>query len=118
MLANGYLIRKCKLCGGYFKVRYYSNQEYCTRIYQDTSAPCNEYVSMMSYKKRYAEHPINKEYTMVYNRYYGRVSRGVEEFSNDVIEGLQTIHNEYYEKYEEAANEQKGFILEEYKLKN
>ena len=114
MFSSGSVIRKCKLCGNYFRPKYYSSQDYCSRIYKNTTAPCNEYASRQSYKKRYANHPLNKEYTKAYNRYYGRVRRGVENFSSEIVEGLQNIHNDYLEKYENAKEADKEAILQEY----
>ena len=32
MLSNGMVIRKCKLCNGYFQAKFSSDQMYCSRI--------------------------------------------------------------------------------------
>ena len=76
LLEDELIIKKCKLCNGYFRVKYTSNQEYCTRIYRDTSTTCNEYASRKSYKEKLFSHPIHTEFTKSYNRLYARIRRG------------------------------------------
>ncbi|MCR5777459.1 MAG: DUF6076 domain-containing protein [Lachnospiraceae bacterium] len=114
MFASKSVIRKCKLCGSYFKTRYSSGLEYCTRIYKNSSSSCNDYISRRSYKKRFSEHPINKEYTKAYNRLYGRIRRGKVASSDYDIEAMKEIHEKYYEKYEKAEESKKEDVLKEY----
>jgi hypothetical protein len=45
MLVCKYVFRRCDLCGGYFKTRFFTVQECCTRPYKKFNVPCNEYVS-------------------------------------------------------------------------
>jgi hypothetical protein len=111
-------IRKCKLCGRYFKVRYNSSQEYCTRKYKDTKYPCNEYVSRQAAKDRFFEHPVHAEYNTAYNRLYGRIRRGKVPKDTPLNAKLKELHDKYFEKYEAAPPEKQEAILNEYKEKN
>lgn len=118
LILDNRTIRKCKLCGRYFKVRYNSSQEYCTRKYKDTKYPCNEYVSRQAAKDRFFEHPVHAEYNTAYNRLYGRIRRGKVPKDTPLNAKLKELHDKYFEKYEAAPPEKQEAILNEYKDKN
>ena len=100
LLEDELVIKKCRLCNGYFRVKYTSNQEYCTRIYRDTSTTCNEYASRKSYKEKLFSHPIHTEFTKSYNRLYARIRRGKLPADTPLMDQLKALHDEYTEKYE------------------
>ena len=118
LLEDELIIRKCKLCNGYFRVKYTSNQEYCTRIYRDTSTTCNEYASRKSYKEKLFSHPIHTEFTKAYNRLYARIRRGKLPADTPLMDQLKALHDEYTEKYENTHQKDREAIWKEYIEKN
>lgn len=118
MLEDELIIRKCKLCSGFFRVKYTSNQEYCTRIYRDTSTTCNEYASRKSYKEKLFSHPIHTEFTKSYNRLYARIRRGKLPADTPLMDQLKALHDEYTEKYENTHQKDREAVWKEYIEKN
>ena len=118
LLEDELVIKKCKLCNGYFRVKYTSNQEYCTRIYRDTSTTCNEYASRKSYKEKLFSHPIHTEFTKSYNRLYARIRRGKLPADTPLMDQLKALHNEYTKKYENTHQKDREAIWKEYIEKN
>ncbi len=118
MLEDELIIRKCKLCNGYFRVKYTSNQEYCTRIYRDTSTTCNEYASRKSYKEKLFSHPIHTEFTKSYNRLYARIRRGKLPADTPLMNQLKALHDEYTEKYENTHQKDREAVWKEYIERN
>lgn len=118
LLEDEFVIKKCKLCNGYFRVKYTSNQEYCTRIYRDTSTTCNEYASRKSYKEKLFSHPIHTEFTKSYNRLYARIRRGKLPADTPLMDQLKALHDEYTEKYENTHQKDREAIWKEYIEKN
>ena len=117
-LEDELVIKKCKLCNGYFRVKYTSNQEYCTRIYRDTSTTCNEYASRKSYKEKLFSHPIHTEFTKSYNRLYARIRRGKLPADTPLMDQLKALHDEYTEKYENTHQKDREAVWKEYIEKN
>lgn len=117
-LEDELVIKKCKLCNGYFRVKYTSNQEYCTRIYRDTSTTCNEYASRKSYKEKLFSHPIHTEFTKSYNRLYARIRRGKLPAGTPLMDQLKALHDEYTEKYENTHQKDREAVWKEYIEKN
>lgn len=105
MLSCHFVLRRCKLCGGIFKIRFFTVQECCTRPYKDTNVPCNEYLSRRYYKKRTAEHPLHSAYTKAYNRLYGRIRRGHVPADTLLNKKLMDLHEKYTKQYEAAYDE-------------
>lgn len=118
LLEDELVIKKCRLCNGYFRVKYTSNQEYCTRIYRDTSTTCNEYASRKSYKEKLFSHPIHTEFTKSYNRLYARIRRGKLPADTPLMDQLKALHDEYTEKYENTHLKDREAIWKEYIEKN
>ena len=118
LLEDELVIKKCKLCNGYFRVKYTSNQKYCTRIYRDTSTTCNEYSSRKSYKEKLFSHPIHTEFTKSYNRLYARIRRGKLPSDTPLMDQLKALHDEYTEKYENTHQKDREAIWKEYIEKN
>ena len=118
LLEDELVIKKCKLCNGYFRVKYTSNQEYCTRIYRDTSTTCNEYASRKSYKEKLFSHPIHTEFTKSYNRLYARIRRGKLPADTPLMDQLKALHDEYTEKYENTHQKDREAVWKEYIEKN
>lgn len=118
LLEGELVIKKCKLCNGYFRVKYTSNQEYCTRIYRDTSTTCNEYASRKSYKEKLFSHPIHTEFTKSYNRLYARIRRGKLPADTPLMDQLKALHDEYTEKYENTHHKDRETVWKEYIEKN
>lgn len=118
LLEDELVIKKCKLCNGYFRVKYTSNQEYCTRIYKDTSTTCNEYASRKSYKEKLFGHPIHSEFTKSYNRLYARIRRGKLPADTPLMDQLKALHDEYTEKYENTHQKDREAIWKEYIERN
>ncbi len=118
LLKDELVIKKCKLCNGYFRVKYTSNQEYCTRIYRDTSTTCNEYASRKSYKEKLFSHPIHTEFTKSYNRLYARIRRGKLPANTPLMDQLKALHDEYAEKYENTHQKDRETVWKEYIEKN
>ena len=99
-------------------MKYTSNQEYCTRIYRDTSTTCNEYASQKSYKEKLFSHPIHTEFTKSYNRLYARIRRGKLPTDTPLMDQLKALHDEYTEKYENTHQKDRETIWKEYIEKN
>lgn len=118
LLEDELVIKKCKLCNGHYRVKYTSNQEYCTRIYRDTSTTCNEYASRKSYKEKLFSHPIHTEFTKSYNRLYARIRRGKLPADTPLMDQLKTLHDEYTEKYENTHQKDRESVWKEYIEKN
>ena len=118
ILDDELVIKKCKLCNGYFRVKYTSSQEYCTRIYRDTSTTCNEYASRKSYKEKLFSHPIHTEFTKSYNRLYARIRRGKLPADTPLMDQLKALHDEYTEKYENTHQKDREAVWKEYIEKN
>ena len=118
LLEDELIIKRCKLCNGYFRVKYTSGQEYCTRIYRDTSTTCNEYASRKSYKEKLFSHPIHTEFTKSYNRLYARIRRGKLPADTPLMNQLKALHDEYIEKYENTHQKDREAVWKEYIEKN
>lgn len=118
LLDDELVIKKCKLCNGHYRVKYTSNQEYCTRIYRDTSTTCNEYASRKSYKEKLFSHPIHTEFTKSYNRLYARIRRGKLPADTPLMDQLKALHDEYTEKYENTHHKDRETVWKEYIEKN
>lgn len=118
LLEDELVIKKCKLCNGHYRVKYTSNQEYCTRIYRDTSTTCNEYASRKSYKEKLFSHPIHTEFTKSYNRLYARIRRGKLPADTPLMDQLKALHDEYTEKYENTHHKDRESVWKEYIEKN
>lgn len=118
MLEDELIIKKCKLCNGYFRVKYTSSQEYCTKIYRDTSTTCNEYASRKSYKEKLFSHPIHTEFTKSYNRLYARIRRGKLPADTPLMDQLKALHDEYTEKYENTHQKDREAVWNEYIERN
>lgn len=118
LLEDELIIKRCKLCNGYFRVKYTSGQEYCTRIYRDTSTTCNEYASRKSYKEKLFSHPIHTEFTKSYNRLYARIRRGKLPADTPLMDQLKALHDEYIEKYENTHQKDREAVWKEYIEKN
>ena len=118
LLEDELVIKKCRLCNGYFRVKYTSNQEYCTRIYRDTSTTCNEYASRKSYKEKLFSHPIHTEFTKSYNRLYARIRRGKLPADTPLMDQLKALHDEYTEKYENTHQKDREAVWKEYIERN
>lgn len=118
LLEDELVIKRCKLCNGYFRVKYTSNQEYCTRIYRDTSTTCNEYASRKSYKEKLFSHPIHTEFTKSYNRLYARIRRSKLPADTPLMDQLKALHDEYTEKYENTHQKDREAVWKEYIEKN
>ena len=118
LLETESVLRTCKLCGKTFRTKYTSSQEYCTRLYGDTKAACNEYASRKSYKEKLFQHPIHQEFTKAYNKLYGRIRRGKLPADTPLMEQLKRLHEEYYEKYENTHLKEREAVWREYIEKN
>ena len=118
LLEDELVIKRCKLCNGYFRVKYTSSQEYCTRIYRDTSTTCNEYASRKSYKEKLFSHPIHTEFTKSYNRLYARIRRGKLPADTPLMDQLKALHDEYTEKYENTHQKDREAVWKEYIERN
>ena len=100
MMSGEIIIRKCKLCNGYFQTKHSSDQMYCSRIYKNTSATCSEVGVRKTYKEKLFQHPIHQEFTKSYNKLYGRIRRGKVPNDTPLMDQLKKLHDEYKEKYE------------------
>ena len=118
MLDSQSVLRKCKLCGGYFRIKFSSSQECCTRMYKDTKAACNEYASRKSYKDKLFRHPIHQEFTKAYNKLYGRIRRGKVPADTPLMDQLKALHDEYADKYDNTHHKEREIVWKEYIEKN
>jgi len=117
MLQNEMVLKKCPNCGGYFSVKYTSNQEYCNRSYSNAST-CSEYAARKSYKDRLFENPINTEYTKSYNKLYARIRRKKLPADTPLKDELLKLRNEYMERYENTHKKDREAVWKEYIQKN
>ena len=117
MLTNDMNLRKCKNCGGYFCVKYTSNQECCNRIYSATST-CSEYTSRKVYKDKLFEHAISSEYTKAYNKLYARIRRKKLPPDTPLKKELLKLREEYMERYEQTHKKDRDAVWKEYIQKN
>lgn len=118
MISGGIVIRKCKLCNGYFQTKYSSDQMYCSRIYKNTSATCSEVGVRKTYKEKLFQHPIHQEFTKSYNKLYGRIRRGKVPNNTPLMDQLKKLHDEYTEKYENTHKKDREAVWKEYIQKN
>ena len=118
MMSGETVIRKCKLCNGYFQTKYSSDQMYCSRIYKNTAATCNEVGVRKTYKEKLFQHPIHQEFTKSYNKLYGRIRRGKVPNDTPLMEQLKKLHDEYTEKYENTHKKDREAVWKEYIQKN
>ena len=118
LLESESVLRVCKLCGKTFRIKYTSSQEYCTRLYGDTKAACNEYASRRSYKEKLFQHPIHQEFTRAYNKLYGRIRRGKLPADTPLMDQLKRLHEDYYERYENTHLKEREKVWKEYIEKN
>ena len=112
------ILRKCALCGGYFKTKWGSKQTCCSRQYRDTRTACYAYASRKQYQSRLKEHPVYQEYLKAYNRLYGRIRRKLVPANTMLADQLKDLREEYYEKYDSAEADAREFILQEFIRKN
>ena len=118
MMSDEMVIRKCKLCNGYFQTKHSSDQMYCSRIYKNTSATCSEVGARKTYKEKLFQHPIHQEFTKSYNKLYGRIRRGKVPNDTPLMEQLKKLHDEYTEKYENTHKKDREAVWKEYIQKN
>ena len=118
MMSGEMVIRKCKLCNGYFQTKHSSDQMYCSRIYKNTSATCSEVGVRKTYKEKLFQHPIHQEFTKSYNKLYGRIRRGKVPNDTPLMEQLKKLHDEYTEKYENTHKKDREAVWKEYIQKN
>ena len=118
MMSGETVIRKCKLCNGYFQTKYSSDQMYCSRIYKNTAATCSEVGVRKTYKEKLFQHPIHQEFTKSYNKLYGRIRRGKVPNNTPLMEQLKKLHDEYTEKYENTHKKDREAVWKEYIQKN
>ena len=118
MMSDEMIIRKCKLCNGYFQTKYSSDQMYCSRIYKNTSATCSEVGVRKTYKEKLFQHPIHQEFTKSYNKLYGRIRRGKVPNDTPLMDELKRLHDEYTEKYENTHKKDREAVWKEYIQKN
>lgn len=118
MMSGETVIRKCKLCNGYFQTKYSSDQMYCSRIYKNTAATCSEVGVRKTYKEKLFQHPIHQEFTKSYNKLYGRIRRGKVPNDTPLMEQLKKLHDEYTEKYENTHKKDREAVWKEYIQKN
>lgn len=118
MMTGEMVIRKCKLCNGYFQTKHSSDQMYCSRIYKNTSATCSEVGVRKTYKEKLFQHPIHQEFTKSYNKLYGRIRRGKVPNDTPLMEQLKKLHDEYTEKYENTHKKDREAVWKEYIQKN
>lgn len=118
MLSGEMVIRKCKLCNGYFQTKHYSDQMYCSRIYKNTAATCSEVGVRKTYKEKLFQHPIHQEFTKSYNKLYGRIRRGKVPNDTPLMNELKKLHDEYTEKYENTHKKDREAVWKEYIQKN
>ena len=118
LLESQSVLKKCAMCGGYFKAKFNSTQTCCSRIYKDTATTCYEYASRKTYKTKLSEHPIHSAYQTAYNRLYGRIRRKAIPADTPLIESLKELRDSYFKKYESAADSKRDGILEQYIKKN
>ena len=118
MMSGEIVIRKCKLCNGYFQTKHSSDQMYCSRIYKNTSATCSEVGVRKTYKEKLFQHPIHQEFTKSYNKLYGRIRRGKVPNDTPLMDQLKKLHDEYTEKYENTHKKDREAVWKEYIQKN
>jgi len=118
MMTGEMVIRKCKLCNGYFQTKHSSDQMYCSRIYKNTSATCSEVGIRKTYKEKLFQHPIHQEFTKSYNKLYGRIRRGKVPNDTPLMDELKRLHDEYTEKYENTHKKDREAVWKEYIQKN
>ena len=118
MMSDEMVIRKCKLCNGYFQTKHSSEQMYCSRIYKNTSATCSEVGVRKTYKEKLFQHPIHQEFTKSYNKLYGRIRRGKVPNDTPLMDQLKKLHDEYTEKYEHTHKKDREAVWKEYIQKN
>lgn len=118
MMSGEIVIRKCKLCNGYFQTKHSSDQMYCSRIYKNTSATCSEVGVRKTYKEKLFQHPIHQEFTKSYNKLYGRIRRGKVPNNTPLMDELKRLHDEYTEKYENTHKKDREAVWKEYIQKN
>ena len=68
MFANELTIRKCKYCGHYFIPENRSDSDYCNRIKENESKPCNVIGPKRIYDLKTKNDPITKAHHKAYNR--------------------------------------------------
>lgn len=118
MMSDEMVIRKCKLCNGYFQTKHSSDQMYCSRIYKNTAATCSEVGVRKTYKEKLFQHPIHQEFTKSYNKLYGRIRRGKVPNDTPLMDELKRLHDEYTEKYENTHKKDREAVWKEYIQKN
>ena len=118
MMSDEMVIRKCKLCNGYFQTKHSSDQMYCSRIYKNTSATCSEVGVRKTYKEKLFQHPIHQEFTKSYNKLYGRIRRDKVPNDTPLMNELKKLHDEYTEKYEHTHKKDREAVWKEYIQKN
>ena len=118
MSSSNAVLRKCALCGGYFKTKRGAKQTCCSRLYRDTKTTCYEYASRKQYQEKLKEHPIYQEYIKAYNRLYGRIRRKAIPTNTPLAERLKELRDEYYEKYDNASPSARKGILQEFIKRN
>ena len=118
MVSDEMVIRKCKLCNGYFQTNHSSDQMYCSRIYKNTAATCSEVGVRKTYKEKLFQHPIHQEFTKSYNKLYGRIRRGKVPNDTPLMDELKRLHDEYTEKYENTHKKDREAVWKEYIQKN
>ncbi|NBJ94713.1 DUF6076 domain-containing protein [Parablautia muri] len=118
MMSDEMVIRKCKLCNGYFQTKHSSDQMYCSRIYKNTAATCSEVGVRKTYKEKLFQHPIHQEFTKFYNKLYGRIRRGKVPNDTPLMDELKQLHDEYTEKYENTHKKDREAVWKEYIQKN
>ncbi len=75
LFANETIIRKCKYCGHYFIPENRSDSDYCNRIKEDETKPCNVVGPKRIYDLKKKNDPITKAHHKAYNRMRAKLRR-------------------------------------------
>ncbi len=68
MLANNTVIKKCKYCGHYFIPKIRTSSDYCSRIKEGETQPCDKIGPKRVYDLKTKNDPITKAHHKAYNR--------------------------------------------------
>lgn len=115
IIDNDQILSKCPNCERYFLKKYTSTATYCTNLFLDTKANCQEYAARTKYQSKLYSNPIQAEYYLVRKRKAIKVKRGSLSESEAKLDDLYLLRDKYLELYNSCLEQEREEITAQFK---
>lgn len=115
LINNDYILSKCPNCGRYFIKKYTATTTYCSNLFRNTKANCQEYSARIKYQSKLKDNPIQAEFYLVRNRMYIKVKRGSISKNEAKLEDLRKLRDKYLDLYKNCLEKDNEKIITDFK---